>query len=148
MEGHLSTFSIGPDKVSQLRHARFLNGRLEDHMAGHAALIRPKFQLVEEALASELAELEIATWTTPRGGYFVSLDTRPGLATRVAELAREAGLSLTPPGATFPGGLDPEDRNLRIAPTFASLDDLRAAMQLLVLCVKLASVKDELAARA
>ncbi len=148
MEAHLSTFSIGPDKVSQLRHARFLNGRLEAHMAGHAELIKPKFELVEEALASELAKLEIASWTTPKGGYFVSLDTRPGLATRVAELAREAGLSLTPPGSTFPGGIDPEDRNLRIAPTFASLDDLRAAMQLLVLCVKLASVKDELAARA
>mgnify|MGYP001828689167 CR=1 FL=1 len=148
MEAHLSTFSIGPDKVSQLRHARFLNGRLETHMAAHAALIRPKFELVEEALAAELADLEIATWTTPKGGYFVSLDTRPGLATRVAELASEAGLSLTPPGSTFPGGLDPEDRNLRIAPTFASLDDLRAAMQLLVLCVKLASVNDELASRA
>ena len=148
MEARLGVFSIGPDKVSQLRHARFLGGRLEAHMAGHAALIQPKFDLVEEALSSELAGLEIASWTTPKGGYFVSLDTRPGLATRVAELAREAGLSLTPPGSTFPGGIDPEDRNLRIAPTFASLDDLRVAMQLLVLCVKLASVRDELAARA
>jgi DNA-binding transcriptional MocR family regulator len=116
-------------------------------MADHAALIKPKFDLVEEALTAGLAGMDIATWTTPKGGYFVSLDTRPGLATRVAELASQAGLSLTPPGSTFPGGKDPEDRNLRVAPTFASLDDLRVALQLLVLCVKLASVRDELATR-
>jgi len=147
IEKRLSTFSIGPDKVNQLRHARFLNGRVETHMAEHAALVRPKFDVVATTLDSELAALDIAEWTSPRGGYFVSLDTRPGLASQVAALASEAGLSLTPPGATFPGGSDPEDRNLRIAPTFATLNDLRVAMQLLVLCIKLASVRDELATR-
>jgi aspartate/methionine/tyrosine aminotransferase len=147
LEKRLSTFSIGPDKVNQLRHARFLGGRIEAHMAEQAALIRPKFELVAATLQRELAALEVASWTNPRGGYFVSLDTRPGLASEVAELARSAGLNLTPPGATFPGGHDPNDRNLRIAPTFATLSDLRVAMQLLVLCIKLASVRDELTAR-
>jgi DNA-binding transcriptional MocR family regulator len=147
VEKRLGTFSIGPDKVNQLRHARFLGGRVEAHMAQHAALSRPKFELVAGTLDRELGALDVANWTTPRGGYFVSLDTRPGLASRVAELASSAGLSLTPPGATFPRGHDPQDRNLRIAPTFATLSDLRAAMELLVLCIKLASVRDELAAR-
>jgi DNA-binding transcriptional MocR family regulator len=147
LEARLATFSIGPDKVNQLRHARFLGGRLAAHMAAHAALLQPKFALVARALREGLGGLEIARWTTPRGGYFVSLDTRPGRAREVARLAADAGLDLTPPGATFPGGIDPEDRNLRIAPTFASIDDLAAAMQLLVLCIKLASVRDELQSR-
>jgi aspartate/methionine/tyrosine aminotransferase len=147
LEQRLATFSIGSDKVNQLRHARFLGGRLEDHMGHHAALIKPKFDAVEEALTRELGGLDIARWTTPRGGYFVSLDTRPGLAGKVAGLADEVGLKLTPPGATFPHGKDPEDRNLRIAPTFASLNDVKVAMQILVLCVKLASVENEIANR-
>lgn len=147
LEERLATFSIGSDKVNQLRHARFLGGRIEEHMRAHAALIKPKFDAVETALAGELGGLDIARWTTPRGGYFVSLDTRPGLAGKVAGLADAAGLKLTPPGSTFPYGKDPEDRNLRIAPTFASLDDVQVAMQILVLCVKLASVEDEIAKR-
>lgn len=147
LEQHMSAFVIGPDKVNQLRHTKFLAGRLEDHMKQHAELIRPKFEAVEQALSAGLGDLDVATWTSPSGGYFVSLDTRPGLAGKVADLAAEAGLKLTPPGATFPYGHDPEDRNLRIAPTFASLDDVKVAMQILVLCIKLASVEDELARR-
>jgi aspartate/methionine/tyrosine aminotransferase len=147
LERRMATFSIGPDKVNQLRHARFLNGRLQQHMARHAELLRPKFQAVEQALREGLGDLDVASWTTPRGGYFVSLDTRPGLAGKVARLAAEAGLSLTPPGATFPYGEDPLDRNLRIAPTFASHSDVKVAMEILVLCVKLASVEDELEKR-
>lgn len=147
VEQRLATFSIGSDKVNQLRHAKFLGGRIEEHMRAHAALIKPKFDAVEDALARELGGLDIARWTTPRGGYFVSLDTRPGLAGKVAGLAADAGLKMTPPGATFPYGKDPEDRNLRIAPTFATLDDVQVAMQILVLCVKLASVEDEIAKR-
>lgn len=148
LEKRLSAFSIGPDKVNQLRHARFLgDGALTAHMQRHAALIKPKFDAVEKALQEGLADLDVATWTTPRGGYFVSLDTRPGLAGSVAGLAADAGLSLTPPGATFPYGRDPEDRNLRIAPTFASLEDVEVAMQILVLCVKLASAQDEIRQR-
>jgi aspartate/methionine/tyrosine aminotransferase len=144
LEQQLSTSSIGPDKVNQLRHARFLSGRVEEHMAQHAALIKPKFELVEEALSSGLDGLGIATWTRPEGGYFVSLDTRPGLARRIGELAASAGLTITSPGATFPHGHDPHDNNLRIAPTFASLADLKVAMHVLVLCIKLASVIDQI----
>lgn len=144
IEDRLSVASVGPDKVNQLRHARFLADRVEAHMDGHAALLRPKFELVESVLGGELAGSDMATWTTPRGGYFVSLDTRPGLAGIVGALAAEAGLALTPPGATFPYGRDPEDKNLRIAPSFASLDNLKAAMEVLVTCIKLATVRDEL----
>ena len=147
LEQRLGTFSIGPDKVNQLRHVAFLADRLEEHMAAHARLIKPKFDAVEAALREELGPLDVARWTTPKGGYFVSLDTRPGLAGKVAALAAEAGLSLTPPGATFPYGRDPDDRNLRIAPTFASADDVAVAMQILVLCVKLASAEQELEQR-
>ena len=144
VEKRMSVFSIGPDKVNQLRHARFLNGRLEAHMAQHAALVKPKFELVEQTLRDGLGELDIACWTTPAGGYFVSLDTRPGLAKHVEQLAGETGLTLTPAGAPFPCGKDPEDRNLRIAPTFASLEDLSVAMSILVLCIKLTTVRQQL----
>jgi DNA-binding transcriptional MocR family regulator len=144
LEARLNASSVGPDKVNQLRHARFLGGRLEEHMAGHAAIVKPKFELVQTVLAEELGDLDIATWTRPEGGYFVSLDVRPGLAGKVGQLAAEAGLALTPPGATFPYKDDPEDRNLRIAPTFAKLEDLKTAMEVLVLCVKIATIQDEM----
>lgn len=147
IEKRLNVSSVGPDKVNQLRHARFLAGRLEEHMAGHAALIKPKFELVEDILSRELAELDIATWTKPEGGYFVSLDTRPGLASTVGSMAAEAGLAITPAGATFPYKNDPEDKNLRIAPTFAKLEDLKTAMEIFVLCVKLATIQDEISHR-
>lgn len=147
VEERLGTASIGPDKVNQLRHARFLRGRVEAHMAGHAALVKPKFDMVEDKLRQGLAGLGIASWTTPAGGYFVSLDTRPGLARQVGDLAAKAGLTITKPGATFPYGRDPEDRNLRIAPTFAGLDDLAVAMDVLVVCLKLAAVSAEIAKR-
>ena len=142
LELNLSAASIGPDKVNQLRHARFLNGRVEEHMAQHAALIKPKFDLVEEVLGKGLGALDIASWTRPEGGYFVSLDTRPGLAARIGELAASVGLTITTPGAPFPYGRDPQDKNLRIAPTFASMADLQVAMQVLVDCIKLANVND------
>ena len=148
IEKRLNVTSIGPDKINQLRHARFLCGRVADHMAQHAQLLKPKFQLVQETLAESLADLDIAQWTRPEGGYFVSLDTRPGLARIVGELAGEVGLALTPPGATFPYGADPADGNLRIAPTFASLTDLKTAMEIFVVCLKLASVNDEIERRA
>jgi len=144
IEARLNVASVGPDKVNQLRHARFLGGRVEAHMKGHAALLKPKFELVERVLSEELADLGVATWTTPRGGYFVSLDTRPGLARTVGALAAEAGLALTPAGATYPYGRDPEDSNLRIAPSFASLENLKAAMEVLATCLKLATVRDEI----
>ncbi|MCB1684930.1 MAG: aminotransferase class I/II-fold pyridoxal phosphate-dependent enzyme [Pseudomonadales bacterium] len=147
IEQRLNVSSVGPDKVNQLRHARFLHQRLEAHMAEHARLLKPKFDLVQRVLTEELAELDIATWTVPGGGYFVSLDTRPGLAKKVGELAKSTGLSLTPAGATYPHGRDPNDSNLRIAPSFATLPDLMTAMEVFVLCLKLASARAEIATK-
>ena len=141
LESRMSSYTIGPDKVNQLRHARFLGGRLAEHMSAHAALLRPKFELVEQKLSAGLAELNIATWTQPVGGYFVSLDVLPGLASTIVRMAGEVGLALTAAGATFPYGNDPNDNNIRIAPTFADLDSLEAAMDVLVLCVQLASAE-------
>lgn len=137
----LEVMMIGPDKVSQLRHARFLAGRIEEHMARHAELLKPKFELVDRILEQELGGLGIATWTKPKGGYFVSLDVLPGTAARVVDLARDVGLKLTPAGATFPYGRDLDDRNIRIAPTFTVGDDLQTAMGVLTRCVQLACVQ-------
>jgi DNA-binding transcriptional MocR family regulator len=141
LEKRLSFMMIGPDKINQLRHSRFLKGRLREHMQAHAQLLRPKFAAVQNILSAELAGLDIAHWTDPLGGYFVSLDLMPGLARQVVDMASSVGLTLTPAGATFPYGEDPQDRNVRIAPTFATLDELQTAMQILTLCVKLASVR-------
>ena len=147
LEKRMSASSVGPDKVNQLRHARFLGGRVEEHMAQHAAIVKPKFDVVEEVLDRGLKSLDIAEWTRPEGGYFVSLDVRPGLAGTIGELAADIGLALTPPGATFPYKDDPEDKNLRIAPTFAKLEDIKTAMEVLVLCVKTATIRDEISKR-
>ncbi|MFK7915185.1 MAG: aminotransferase class I/II-fold pyridoxal phosphate-dependent enzyme [Pseudomonadales bacterium] len=141
IESHFSLFAIGSDKVNQLRHARFLSGRVAEHMAQHARLLRPKFELVQQMLSEGLKGWPMATWTEPKGGYFVSLETDPGLAARVVELAAAAGLKLTAAGATFPYGRDPMDSNIRIAPSFADLDELQAALRLLVCCLKLASIE-------
>ena len=141
LEKAFGVMCIGPDKVSQLRHARFLAGRIDKHMAQHAALLKPRFALVEQVLRDELRELEIASWTKPKGGYFVSLTTPPSTARGIVQLAAEAGLKLTPAGAAFPYGQDPNDDHIRIAPSFAPLDELEAAMQVLAQCVKLAAIK-------
>ncbi len=142
-KAHLAFQSIGPDKVNQLRHVRFLKDRptIEAHMEKQAALIRPRFEAVLDTLDRELADTGMGSWTRPRGGYFISFDTRPGLAKEVVGLADAIGVKLTPAGATFPYGKDPEDRNIRLAPTFPSLDDVQASIEAFVLCVKLASVK-------
>ena len=137
----LEVMMIGPDKVSQLRHVRFLAGRIEEHMAQHAELLKPKFELVDRVLQQDLGGLGIATWTKPKGGYFVSLDVLPGAAARVVALAGDVGLKLTPAGATFPYGRDPDDSNIRIAPTFTVGDDLKTAMHVLTQCVKLACLQ-------
>jgi DNA-binding transcriptional MocR family regulator len=147
LEKHLSSMTIGPDKVNQLRHVRFLEGRLSAHMQRHAALIRPKFDAVLERLEQSLEPLGIASWTHPKGGYFISLDTLPGLAKRVIARARAIGVTLTPAGATFPYGRDPDDRNIRIAPTFPRLSDVEAATDVFVLCVELESIEQILARR-
>ena len=141
LEQELSVMTVGPDKINQLRHTKFLNGRIEAHMQAHADIIKPKFDTVITTLEEELGGLGVATWTVPKGGYFVSLDLRPGLAKIVVAMAQRVGLTLTPAGAPFPHGQDPLDGNVRIAPTFANLPDLKAAMQILTLCVKLASIQ-------
>ena len=140
---HLGYQTIGPDKVNQLRHLRLLPdlAAIEAHMGRHAALIKPKFDCVLEALARELGGSGIGEWTRPQGGYFIAFDTLPGLARTVVSLAAELGVKLTPAGATFPYGDDPEDRNIRLAPTFPSLEDVKTSAEVFALCVKLASVR-------
>lgn len=134
---------IGHDKLNQLRHARFLPTAeaLADHMSKHAAIIRPKFQLVEKMLDDGLGGLGIAKWTDPRGGYFISFDGLPGTAKRTVQLAKEAGVVLTGAGATWPYGDDPKDANIRIAPTMPPIDELESAMEVFVCCVKMAALE-------
>lgn len=138
---HLGFSQIGPDKVNQLRHVRFLKdpATLRVHMRNHAQLLKPRFDVVLDKLRQGLTGL--GEWTEPQGGYFVSFDTRPGLAHAVVRLAAGAGVSLTPAGATFPYGRDPQDRNIRLAPSFPSLEEISRAMDVFVVCVKLASVR-------
>lgn len=134
---------IGYDKINQLRHARVLkdvNG-LREYMKRHAAILKPKFEIVVKSLDRDLTGLGIAEWTHPKGGYFVSLDVMPGCAKRVVELCRQAGLVLTGAGATYPYGKDPNDSNIRIAPSYPSLDELREAMNLIGITVKLAALE-------
>ncbi|WP_104990217.1 aminopeptidase [Deinococcus sp. NW-56] len=140
---YLNAQSIGPNKVEQARHVKFLEGYpggLEGLMQAHAGLIAPKFHAVDEVLRAELGTGgEYATWRVPRGGYFISLDTAEPVAARVVELADAAGVSLTPAGATYPGGQDPTGRNLRLAPTRPPLEEVRVAMQGLAACIRLAT---------
>ena len=143
---HLGFAAIGPDKVNQMRHVRFLRdmSTLHAHMDRHAALLRPRFEAVLETLERELGGTGMGSWLSPRGGYFISFDTRPGLAREVVRLAAEAGVQLTPAGATYPHGKDPEDRNIRIAPSYPALAEIRSATDVFAVCVKLASVRQRL----
>jgi DNA-binding transcriptional MocR family regulator len=139
---YLSNLSIGPNKVEQLRHVRFLEsypGGIQGLMAAHARLIAPKFAAVRDVLHQELGDSGLATWTEPRGGYFISLDTALPIADRVIELAGQAGVSLTPAGATYPGGKDPHNTNIRLAPTRPELAEVTLAMQVVATCIRLAS---------
>ncbi|WP_221090405.1 PLP-dependent aminotransferase family protein [Deinococcus aquaedulcis] len=140
---YLNAQSIGPNKLEQARHVKFLQaypGGLEGLMAQHAALIAPKFRAVDEVLRAELGVSgEYATWTTPRGGYFIGLDTAEPVAARVVALAEAAGVSLTPAGATYPGGQDPHNRNIRLAPTRPPVEEVYEAMRAVAACVRLAT---------
>ena len=138
--GLLSKRTIGPDKVNQLRHAMFLrdSGGVRAHMRKHRELIGPKFEAVDRILTKELGDSGLATWTKPAGGYFVSLTVPEGCAKEVVRLAKGAGIALTPAGATHPGGNDPEDRTIRIAPTYPGLAEVEAAIAGLAVCVRLA----------
>ncbi len=137
----ISAQTIGPDKLNQLRHILFLHdiSGVHELMQGHREILEPKFRLVEAALEKELGDLGIAKWSKPNGGYFVNLDVMNGCAKRVVSLCKEAGVILTDAGATFPYGADPNDSNIRIAPTFPPEEELSQAMELLCICVRLAA---------
>ena len=140
---HLGQGSIGPDKLNQLRHAQLFGSAdgVRAHMRRHREIIAPKFAEVQRVLEKRLGGLGVAEWTRPRGGYFVSLDVLDGTASRVVALAKEAGVALTPAGASFPGGLDPDDRNIRLAPTFPELTEVSEAMEAVATCVLLAAAE-------
>jgi DNA-binding transcriptional MocR family regulator len=140
---HLSKRSIGPDKVNHLRHARYLGSAdgVRALMRKHRALIAPKFEQVTSILEQRLGEHQAATWTHPLGGYFISLDVADGTASRVIALAKGAGIAMTGAGAAFPHGLDPRDRNIRIAPTFPSPTEVATAIDGLATCVLLAATE-------
>ena len=134
--------TIGHDKLNQLRHVRFfkdIHGMVL-HMRKHADILRPKFETVLNGLKNELGGLEIGSWLEPRGGYFISFDALPGCAKAIVAKAKEAGLVMTPAGATFPYGKDPQDSNIRIAPSYPTPEELAVAVELVVLCVKLVSI--------
>ncbi|MGH3821466.1 MAG: aminotransferase [Pseudonocardiaceae bacterium] len=140
---HLAKRTIGPDKINQLRHALFLETAegVHAHMDRHRALLKPKFDLVQRTLAEQLGDSGVATWTVPEGGYFVTLDVLDGCASRVVALAAGAGIALTAAGAPFPYGKDPDDRVIRLAPSYPPISELGQALKGLVLCVKLAAVE-------
>lgn len=139
--------TIGSDKINQLRHVKYFKDMagIDAQMKKHAAIIKPKFDLVLEVLEKEIAPLGIASWNKPKGGYFISFNVLAGCATRVYELCKNGGVTLTKVGATFPYGKDPQDSNIRIAPTFPPLEELALAMQLFCICVRLAAVEKLLA---
>lgn len=140
----LITFqTISYDKVNQLRHVRYLQDKAHtlELMERHAAIMKPKFDTVLEALDQEIAPLGIASWTRPKGGYFISVDTLDGLAKRTLALCKEAGVVMTGAGATFPYGVDPRDRNIRIAPSMPPVEELEAAIAVFCTCLKMAALE-------
>ena len=149
-ERNLANFSkllgmtqIGPDKINQLRHVEFFQTyeQLTAHMKRHAELLKPRFDAVLKGLEEGLADTGAGQWITPQGGYFISFDTLPGLATEVVAMAADAGVKLTPAGATYPYGKDPDNKNIRIAPSVPSVAEIEAATEVFVTCVKLATVR-------
>ncbi len=139
---HMGMQTIGHDKLNELRTVNYLKNPegVREHMAKLAAELRPKFDIVLQTLDRELAGTGLAEWTVPEGGYFVAIDTIPGAAKATVELAKKAGVTLTGAGATFPYGKDPNDSNIRIAPTYPTYDELKKAIELFCVCVKLAGV--------
>ena len=139
--------AISPDKVNQLRHVRFFQNRqgVEEHMKKHAALLKPKFDMVLSMLEENLGGTGAGSWHTPKGGYFISFDAMPGCAKRIHALCKEAGVVMTGAGATFPYGKDPQDSNLRIAPSLPPVEELQAAAEVFCTCALLAAVEKKLA---
>lgn len=140
---HLGAQTIGPDKLNQLRHVRFLqdaNG-VSKLMRRHAEVLRPKFELVQDLLEQTLADLPDCHWSKPEGGYFISVYVMPGTASEVVRLSNECGVALTPAGNTYPYGKDPTDSNIRLAPSFPPIEELRQAIEVFRICVKLAAFR-------
>lgn len=135
--------TIGPDKINQLRHTRFYGDMsgLKAHMKRHAEILNPKFDATLDTLEKELGGAGVATWSRPVGGYFVSIDTPEGTASRIVKMAGEAGVKLTPAGATYPYGKDPKDTNIRIAPSFPGVASIKTAMELLCVCILIAALE-------
>ena len=139
--------TIGHDKVNQLRHVRYfgdIHGMIQ-HMEKHAAILRPKFEAVEEILERELGGLGIGRWTKPKGGYFISFDSLDGCAKEIVAKCKKAGVVMTGAGATYPYGKDPHDSNIRIAPSYPPLQDLVTATELFTICVRMVTVNHLLA---
>jgi len=134
--------TIGPDKMNQLRHVLFFKNAagIEAHMKKHSAILKPKFDAVQNILNDELADKKIANWSKPQGGYFVSIDTMEGCAAAVIKMAADAGVKLTPAGSAYPYKNDPLDRNIRIAPSLPPLEDIQAAMELVAICIQIVSI--------
>lgn len=143
IKARLAMQTISYDKMNQLRHVKYFKNfdGITAHMKKHAAIIAPKFKIVLDALENELKENDLARWTKPNGGYFISLNTTGCSAKRVGELCKELGVVLTSVGATYPYGIDAQDRNIRIAPTYPSTDKLKKAAEVLCLCIKLATLE-------
>ena len=140
LKGRMKFQTIGPDKLNQLRHARMLRNLsdVKNHMERHAQILRPKFEAVLSELETQLGDKGIARWNNPKGGYFISLYVEKGCAKRVEELCANAGMILTPAGATYPYGIDPDDSNIRIAPSFPSVEEIQKASVVLCVAVKYA----------
>ena len=144
---HMAIQTIGHDKINQLRHVRFFKDidGMHEHMKKHAEILRPKFEAVENTLERELGGLGIGEWTNPKGGYLISFESMEGCAKAIVAKAAEAGVKMTEAGATYPYGMDPHDTNIRIAPSFPTLEELQLATEIFVLSVKLVSVEKLLA---
>ena len=142
IKAQLNYQTIGHDKVNQLRHVRYFGDfeGMKAHMRKHAAIIRPKFEAVLDALDRDLAPVGVGEWTRPKGGYFISFDAPEGCAKAIVDRAKKAGVTMTGAGATYPYHKDPHDSNIRIAPTFPSLNDLKLAMDIFTVCVRLVAV--------
>ena len=143
ISAHWGYQTISYDKINQLRHVKYLKSRehMLEIMKKHAEIIRPKFDIFVKSFEDELEGLGIASWTNPEGGYFMSFDSMPGCAKRIVSLMKESGIVLTGAGATYPHGIDPEDKNIRIAPTMPPEEDIRLAAGAMCICVKLASLE-------
>ena len=143
MEKLINVQIISYDKINQLRHVKYLKDKAHtlELMKKHAAIMGPKFKAVTETLAREVGPLGLATWHDPKGGYFVSVNTLPGLAKRTLALCKEAAVIMTSAGATFPYGVDPKDSNIRVAPSLPPVEELQQAMEVFCCCLKLAALE-------